>query len=342
MKKSLIAMALFGAFAGPTMAQSMVVYGIADAGIEYNKGISGAQNNWRLQSGQQSTSRLGFRGTETLGGGLKASFTLESGINIDDGTLAAPDSLFSRQAWVSLGGNFGEVRLGRQQTPLYDAQWAIDPFHVNLAGGMQRVFGAGLYGLDPVYRADNTILYTAQDFGAFGGQLMYSFGEQAGNFSALRQFSVGLSYETSPIVAKLVYHNGHDVALGTLGTGTATFRTVFLGGTYDFGIAKLHLAFGGSTLKTAPDLDMRSWLIGATAPLGPAGTVLASYIRNDVRDIPEGVTNQYAIGYTHDLSKRTNLYTSLGYTTNDNGVRVRAFSAGENGRVFNVGVRHRF
>lgn len=342
MKQSLFVVAVLGSLASASFAQSSVtIYGVADAGIEYSKGLASEEKNWRLQSGQQSGNRLGFRGTEALGGGLSAIFTLESGFNIDDGTLVSSNVLFSRQAWVGLSGGFGSVKLGRQQTPLYDAQLAVDPFGINLAGGMQRVFGSGLYGTDPLFRADNTIMYATPDFAGFTGQLAYTLGEQPGDNSARRQVEAGLSYVNGPINAKFVYHDGNDVTLGELGTGTADFRTAFIGGTYDFKVAKAHLAFGDSKAKAATDVDVRSLLIGASAPVG-VGTVLASYIRNDVRDFAEGVTDQYAIGYTHDLSKRTNLYTSFAYIKNDSGVSVRAFANGENSRVFNAGIRHRF
>lgn len=342
MKTSLFAIALFGALAAPAVAQDGVsIYGIADVGLEYSKDLTGNGSNWRLQSGQQSSSRLGFRGSESLGRGITANFTLESGFNIDDGSLASDDILFSRQAWAGLTGGFGEVRLGRQQTPLYDALWAVDPFKVNSTGAIQRVFAAGIYGNDPVFRSDNTVMYFTPDYNGFIGQFAWSLGEEAGETSTRRQLSLGVNYTNGPIMARFVYHDGNDVPLGSLGDVTADFRTAFIGGTYDFGGVKAHAAYGDSKAKTLIELDMRSLMIGATVPLG-AGTLLASYIRNDVRDIDEGVTSQYAIGYSYDLSKRTNLYTAYGYTTNDDGVRVRTFALGEKSHVFNVGVRHRF
>lgn len=340
MKKTLCAVAFISSFPCITFAQSSVqIYGIADAGMEYSKDLFSAGGGWRLQSGQQSTSRLGITGSEELGNGYTASFTLEAGINLDDGTSIGP--LFGRQAWVSLGGQFGSVRLGRQQMPLYDAQWAVDPFHVNSTGAMQRVFAAGLYGTDPIFRADNTVQYFTPDIGGLVGQVAVSVGEQPEGSSNRRQAALGLNYTRGKLNARAVYHQGNDVPLGPLGAVTGDFKTLFVGGTYDFGIAKAHFAFGESEADAVTEIDLRSFMVGASVPVG-VGTVLASYIYNDVRDVDEGVTQQFAVGYTHPLSKRTNLYTAAGYTRNDDSVAVRAFAVGENSKIFNFGIRHRF
>jgi predicted porin len=322
------------------LAQSSVqIYGIADAGLEYSNDLFNEGGEWRLQSGQQSTSRLGITGSEDLGNGYTASFTLEAGINLDDGTSIGP--LFGREAWVSLGSKFGSVRLGRQQMPLYDAQWALDPFHVNSTGAMQRVFGAGLFGTDPLYRADNTAQYFSPDIGGFVGQLAVSVGEQPGDSSVRRQASLGLSYTRDKLNARVVYHDGNDVGLGPLGAVTGDVRALLIGAVYDFGVAKAHFAFGGSEAEAVTEIDIRSWMIGASVPVG-VGTILASYILNDIRDIDEGKTHQFAVGYTHPLSKRTNLYTAAAYTRNDDAVGLRAFAIGENSKIFNFGIRHRF
>jgi predicted porin len=343
-KKTLCAVALISSFPCIALAQSSVqIYGIADVGLEYSRDLFAQGSDWRLQSGQQSTSRLGITGSEDLGNGITASFTLEAGLNLDDGS--SQGTLFGREAWAALGSNrFGTLRFGRQQMPLYDAQWAIDPFHVNSTGAMQRVFGSGLYGTDPIYRADNTVQYFTPDIAGFVGQAAVSLGEQAEDSSIRRQASLGLSYTRDRLNARFVYHDGNDVPLGPLGAPplvTGDFKTWFIGATYDFGVAKAHFAFADSEVERLTTLDQRSWLIGATLPIG-VGEVLASYVMNDVRDIDEGKTHQFAIGYTHPLSKRTNLYTAAAYTRNDDAVALRTFTVGENSAIFNFGVRHRF
>jgi predicted porin len=360
MKKSFLALAVLGAFAGAASAQTnLTIYGIVDAGVNYDNGGSAAGKTWRLQSGQQSGSRLGFKGTEDLGGGLSAIFTLENGFNTDDGTLGQGGRFFGRQAWVGLNGGFGSVKLGRQQTPLYYAADAIDPFHINQAGNLQAAFGYGLYLRDPLSRSDNTISYTTPSFSGATATVAYSFGETAGSFSSNRNAVGAISYVNGPINVQLVYDKATAPSVALAGNQPADFarffgvaatpspaldvRTGFLGATYDFSVAKVHLAFadtrsdlGGASIKD------RNYLVGVSAPVGGAGSVQASWIRNDLRDVASGVSNQYAIGYTHALSKRTNFYTSAGYTKNDAGVRLNAANLGDSDRTFQFGVRHMF
>ncbi|RZI41890.1 porin [Herbaspirillum sp. HC18] len=114
MKKSLLALAVLGAFAGVASAQTNVsIYGVADVGIERTK-LSPGQSTTRLSSGIQSGSRLGFKGSEDLGGGMSAIFALENGYDISNGALGQGGLLFGRQAWVGLNGGFGAVKFGRQ------------------------------------------------------------------------------------------------------------------------------------------------------------------------------------------------------------------------------------
>ncbi|WP_088709881.1 porin [Noviherbaspirillum denitrificans] len=350
MKKPLLSLMVAGALAamaaGASAQTNLAIYGIVDAGIVWDKNVTSADKTWRLESGQHSGSRLGFRGTEDLGGGLTASFTLENGFNVDTGTLGQGGRIFGRQAWVGLNGGFGSVKLGRQQTPVYNALLAVDPFAINLAGNAQRLFGGGLYFSDPFLRTDNTISYATPNIAGFTGTLGYGFGEVAGDRSLQRQLVAGASYVNGPVNVQLAYHDANTATLPAaspfLGTGIADLKTAFLGGTFDFGIAKAHLAFAKTDVDQAGGtLNQHSWLVGASAKAG-SGTVLASFIRNDVRDIAAGQSDQVALGYIQPLSKRTNIYTSLSYTDNDPAVRVNAFANGERGRLFNVGVRHQF
>lgn len=356
MKKSVIALAVLGTVTGAAFAQTNItIYGVVDAGIVYDNNGDPAGRTWKLDSGNQSGSRLGFKGTEDLGSGLSAIFTLENGFNSDNGTLAQSNAtttrLFGRQAWAGLKGNFGAVRLGRQLSPLYTAMDQIDPFRIGLAGNAQKVFGYGLYNTDPFLRIDNTLSYSSPDISGFSGIVSYGFGEVPGAFANNRSAALGLAYATGPVNVQFAYQKSNTAGLpgtapGSLGAvfGTvADLRTALIGGYYDFGVAKAHLAYADSKVDSGPSsLKNRNWLLGVSAPVGPAGTVMASWNRNDVKDISAGKSDQYAIGYTHALSKRTNLYTSIAYTKNDDNVRLNAFANGESDRLFNVGVRHLF
>ncbi|RJF97177.1 porin [Noviherbaspirillum saxi] len=340
MKKSLIALAALSSLTGAAFAQTNVtIYGVADAGI--SRIDNGATNSTALSSGNQSGSRIGFRGTEDLGGGLSAIFTLENGFNIDDGTLGQGGRLFGRQAFVGLNGGFGSVKLGRQYNPIRTAVENIDPFGLGLAGNAANVFN--VHG----ERADNTLSYATPNFGGFSGQVNYSFGEVAGSNSIGRQVGFSAGYAAGPLAIVLAHHDQNLVGTGAAATIAAgDSKTTMLGGTYDFKIAKLHAAYArgkGETATGATSIDRDDAMVGISAPIG-AGIILASYIRrND--DIGGGTrdADQWALGYTHALSKRTNLYTSYARIKNDAAATVgNPVAAGRDPSIFNVGVRHRF
>jgi predicted porin len=335
MKKSLLAFAALAAISGAASAQSNVtIYGVADVGFQRtDSDAAGVRPTWAMASGIWSGSRIGFRGTEDLGGGLAAIFQLENGFAIDTGAFGSANTLFNRQAFVGLKGGFGTVTLGRQYSALHIAVDTIDPFETGLAGDATGPFG-NLTGY-PI-RVNNSIVYALPNVMAgVTGSVQYGFGEVAGDFSANRAIGAGLGYANGPLNVQFAYH--------TTNTTAATPRTdadaniAFLGAKYNFGFATLHAAYadkeidsnliGGATTKA------RNYMVGATVPVG-VGSVLASWNRTDYRTTNANA-DQYAIGYIHPLSKRTNLYTSYGRTNNDAVV-------GADANVFNVGVRHRF
>jgi general bacterial porin, GBP family len=362
MKKLLIAMAASGAFAGMAAAQSSVtVYGILDAGLVSERG--GAKGSViKLTSGVASASRLGFRGTEDLGGGLSANFVLESGPRIDTGELDVAGTLFNRQAYVGLKNGFGAVTLGRQYTPYFLTISAVaDPFAAGYAGSAKNLFPT----VGNNTRTSNTIQYTSPKVSGFSGELAYSFGEQTGSSSAGRQYGAAFAYANGPLNARLAYNNKNNDTATAI--NQAKGRNTLLAGNYNFGVAKAFLAYGidkGSnsavlpTTKTNPNpfgavapqnrpvasTDSRDMLIGVAVPLG-ANTILASYIRKDDKTSLNQDASQWALGYTYALSKRTSLYGSYAKITNDNGA---AYTVGNNSEVgagdqaFNFGVRHSF
>ncbi len=341
MKKSLLALAVLGAFAGTAFAQTNVtVYGLVDAGLTFQGGGANGSET-KLATGVQSGNRLGFKGTEDLGGGLKANFQLESGFTIDDGVSGQGGRLFGRQAWVGLSGGFGAVGLGRQYTPLFIAVDSIDPFGTGLAGATTNLMYVG--GV----RANNAITYSTPAMGGFSANLLYGLGEVAGDNAANRNLGISVGYANGPVSAVLAYESQADA------TNTNKNKATFLGGTYDFGVAKLHAAYETEKLDIA-GADFRDYMLGVSAPLG-AGTIMASYIQKKDRvDGSDAGGKQFAIGYTYALSKRTNLYTSFAQINNDSagqntvcdatncGGPTTAPNPGENSRAFNVGIRHKF
>jgi len=336
MKKSLLAFAVLAAFAGAAAAQTNVtIYGVADAGISrFDNGVASAT---RVDSGIQSGSRIGFRGTEDLGGGLSAIFTLENGFNIDDGNLGQGGRLFGRQAFVGLNStSLGALKFGRQYNPIRPAVESIDPFALGLAGNASNVFN--VYG----DRTDNTINYTTANLSGFTGQLAYSLGEIAGSNSIGRSIGASVGYNAGPLNVVFAYHDQNLVAAGA---DNGNSKTSLLGATYAFGVAKLHAAFArnkGESAIGATTIDRDEALLGVTVPVGP-GNFLASWIRRSDDIGANRDADQVALGYTYDLSKRTNLYTSYARTKNESAASLGgAAAAGRDPSIFNVGVRHRF
>lgn len=328
MKKSLLALAVLASFAGVASAQTNVtVYGIVDMGLERTD-TNTTDPKWALDSGRQSGSRLGFKGTEDLGGGLSASFQLENGFAADTGRQLQDNRLFGRQAWVGLNGGFGSVKFGRQYTPIFVAVGAVDPFETGLAGSLEA--STSNFGTVNTFgtRMDNTVNYSLTA-GAFSGQVAYGFGEVAGDTTANRQLGLSFGYANGPVNAVLAYHKQENA------TGTLSDKTLFVGGTYNFGVVKAHASYADNKDEILAVGKSRDYMLGVSAPVG-AGSVLGTFQREKNRDSDEK-SNVFAVGYIHNLSKRTNLYTSLGYAKDEApGV------ADEKRNMFNVGIRHKF
>jgi predicted porin len=362
MKKSLLALAVLGAFAGAASAQSSVtIYGIVDASI--SRIDNGTDSTTALDSGNNAASRIGFKGVEDLGNGLKASFVLENGFNVDDGSQAGNGTgAFSRLAYIGLGGEFGTVRLGRQNSQIAEVVSIIDPFQKSgMVNGVDFYNGGGVQE-----RVSNQISYISNNYGGFSGAIGYRFGEQAGDNTANRGYGLQLGYANGPLAVQFGYDNqqysglingdGDFVAGPATGGVDGNVKDALLGATYDFGAFKLHGAYGQRKVDAsaaaagfngiAEDQKIRSYIIGATVPFG-ASKLRAEYIRNNNRDIDDADNNVYALSYTYSLSKRTTLYATYARVSNDDNSNLGigglgGATAGENGSGVALGVQHNF
>jgi predicted porin len=263
MKKSLIALAVLGAIAGAAQAQtSVTIYGIVDTGITYANKVSTANggpngtssangSKFSVDSGVIQGSRLGFKGVEDLGGGLKALFQLEAGFRNDTGALQSDTgstTLFRRKSVVGLGGNFGSVLLGRQTDILDDvSQWtSVQDF-----GGVTGVVGHNLDRLEGT-RTNNSIRYNTPDLSGFTGSLIYGFGEAAGQTSNGQSFGLGGQYANGPLGLFAAYYQSKkgttpsDVSLVNSApvfagnSGDTALKTFSLGASYQAGPARLY------------------------------------------------------------------------------------------------------
>lgn len=344
MNKSLVALAVCGIFSAAAQAQTSVsIYGVADAGVSNDNGRFAAGTTNAVGSGLQTGSRIGFKGSEDLGGGLSAIFNLENGYNIDDGSLAqGANLLFGRKAFVGLQGGFGAVKLGRQDSAVYTSTFIYDPFTDGIAGAYTRVFTNN----SALRRNDNTIDYTTPTLGGFNAEAAYSFGEVAGDNSAGRGFSGSIGYAAGPLSVTLSHQNVNSRPVAP--AAIVSTKLTALGGSYDFQVVKVSALYQTNKADTAPALDTRDALIGMSVPFG-ASTFLASYIRHTDKAVGASDANQIAIGYTYALSKRTNLYTGYSRIANDGNARfglatvaTGGSASGTTDKLFVAGVRHLF
>lgn len=340
MKKSLIALAAVAA-SGFAMAQSSVtLFGVLDASVTH---VNGA-NNWTgMEPSANSSSRLGFRGVEDLGGGLKAQFWLEGAVRPDDGGTAGAGGgtggfEFKRRSTVSLMGNFGEVRLGRSTTAAYDAYSRYDNFGTVGIGASQHWSAAN------EVRTSNMLSYYSPSFSGFKVGVNYGFGEVAGSTRANRYMGIGATYDNGPISVGAGYDRLNDAS--ALGDRT----TWALGGSYNFNVVKLAAAYNHQEHKLAgAKLKDKGYLVALTAPVGAAGEAKVSYNRYDLNVGVGGKAkaDQLALGYVHSLSKRTAVYGTYAYIKNKNGGQWAVSGRTDlksNGKqqAIQVGVRHSF
>ena len=336
MKKSLLALSILGAFSGVAQAQTNVtMYGVVDAGIV--RIDDGKAKTTKLDSGIYSGSRLGFKGTEDLGGGLNALFVLETGLNVDTGGFAQSNTPFGRQTFVGLNGGFGTVKLGRQTTFSYVSQAAIDPFGIGLAGDSTKFFAGAL-------RINNTIRYESPNLSGFTAQFSHSFGEVVGKSSDGSNNAIAAQYTNGPIFISTFYDVSNNVTSAVPLVTSNKTKIANIGGTYDFGVVKTHLMY--DRVKDDNNKNQRDLLVGATVPFG-ASSFLVDYIKHTDKGTTSSDAKQYAIGYTYSMSKRTTLYTSYSRTSNDAGAAFGGISgvpanAGLSYKNFDVGVRHTF
>jgi len=342
--KKVITATMAAAAAGLASAQSSVqLFGELDVGVSHQRAtatdpLTGARltsSQTALNNSGSSASRIGFRGTEDLGGGLKASFWLESALSNDDGGSGIAS--FHRRSTVSLSGRFGEVRLGRDETPTYRNDASFDPFGNNGSGAnvIATVGGSSALGNAQYARTSNSVGYFLPDtLGGFYGQVQYAFPENVSTTGTLdgstrdnsgRYLGGRFGYARGPLDLALSYGRSVTEDSGTL---TRRIRTANLGGTYDFGAVKL---FGELSqvrderlyaLARSRD-HYNGFLIGATAPVG-AGLIRAAYSTVRYSEGGDGIDGQapkvqkLSLGYVHHLSRRTSLYATVARVVNRN------------------------
>ena len=253
MKKTLAAVAVLGAFAGSALAADVQLYGIVDTGLRYthfdaDSAAAGydATDSFGIQSGNQSGSRFGFKGTEDLGNGLTVGFILENQFNSDDGSLADEDHFFRRESSLFLQGGFGKVAMGRMGsinggTSSWAKYGVLSAFGTSWDYSAQAgswAIGGGMW--------DNMIAYETPDFAGFKVFAQYGMGtNDAENESRSdRYYAIGASYANGPLnlyfaVDSINYQTADANGALANASDIDDSLTITFGGNYDFEVLKL-------------------------------------------------------------------------------------------------------
>jgi len=341
MKKSLIALAVLAA-SGAAMAQSSVtLYGLADVWfgtVKTNDGTTSLTQT-KLDSGGINGSRWGLKGSEDLGGGLKANFQFESGFNIDNGASAQGGLLFGRQSWVGLSGGFGAVKLGRTTSPYDDIQGASNAVFDSALSASNDVFRSGSTTLSTYNaRPNNALYYQAPNVSGFSGAVSYALGEdKTTTTSATSTTSMNLTYAAGPLAVQFGYQV-EDVVNAT--AASADKKYTRLGASYNFGVATAKASYGKvDNVGNANGADTTEYQIGVDVPVTAALTLSGSFAKSeDNTTLGDAERTGYALGAKYDLSKRTFLYGGYRHAKTDN---VGA-TADTKVDLFAVGLQHRF
>lgn len=370
MTKKLLALAVAGAFAAPftAAADSVTIYGTLNMSIDFTEADGAANPANNIDSTQQiscSSCNIGFRGEEDLGGGLKAWFQLESGIDPDEGS----GTLTSRNSAVGLRGGWGTFLVGRWDTPHKLNINAKTPFFATTTAGYNAILGydGGLgVAANSVGNFDNrqgnSIQYWSPTFaGGLTGRLMYTtrtdsstVAQNNGTPNTAGEsdgWGVSLAWDAKNLYAGAAYEKHNDAGVGptSLDQEAYSFNLSYaFMGKYRVGVIyenqDFDLPAGGST-------DRDAFYIFAVLPVGP-GAIHASYANADDWDgRPDSGADVWSIGYYYDLSKRTKVYIQYTQLDNDSNAAYR-LAAGPGNRLqpalgadpqaFSLGVRHQF
>ncbi len=369
MKRNLIFIAALICTSAALAQSSVTLFGVADATVKYGRGTAASVTS--LGSGGNATSRIGFRGVEDLGGGMSAAFHLEAGYTVDSGlgqasstnnqtsgALAAGGLNFNRQSTLSLSGTFGEIRLGRDRAATYRNIGDSDPFGDVGVGNTLMDSPINLSSITKAVRVSNSVNYfLPSKLGGVYGQAQYFMGENSADVSSAGVVTAGkkdgtgsglrLGYEQGALNVAIAYG---ETKFRSVSATTGDQNTMNIVGNYIFDSAKLMTLYNVDQVKT-PTMTQKGvgYLVGLSVPVGAGEirTSYASYRRKEGLSTGEKQADKFALGYVHHLSKRTAIYSTIGFLKNKNGagqVLNGAALAGGNDKSSGIdfGLRHIF
>ncbi|MGI9218705.1 MAG: porin [Hydrogenophaga sp.] len=333
MKKSLIALAVLAA-SGAAMAQSSVtIYGRLDASVGNIDTLANGSQTKLFSGGDTglTTPRLGFMGSEDLGGGLKATFKLEQRINLDTGDLQAPS--FKGETSVGLAGGFGAVRLGRMTTSFDDARALSNKFNVFDSNGFtptsaafKTISATKTKNADYSSRANGMVRYDSPSFGGVYGSVSHAFEQTTGADDTVTSLLLGYK------------DGGLNVALGYQDEKTKQEYTQ-LAASYDFGTFALSGGYSTRKADAVSGGKDNEYNLGVEVPFG-AVKVSAGFASSETKisGAKASESTGFGLGARYALSKRTSLYGGYSKVTEENAAGVKSADT----KLFAVGVRHDF
>lgn len=364
MKKSLLALALAGAFISVAQAQSSVtVFGSIDGGIRNltNTNAAGESKLTMGSIGGYGADRIGFRGVEDLGGGMNAHFHLESGFNVGTGALDnTTNRLFNRTASVGVGGAWGRLDLGHQYSIAFHTIGLYEPFKIThfsytgivpgvrgAAGTAGAVTAAKRFGTFGGARFDNDIQYTGK-FGPITARAEYALGEVAGNAGNGTAGAVGLSYANGPLALGGAYtKQKSNVQIAPAPASYQDNVQWTAGAAYKLGGFRLTTGYMDDKQETGTAIaatKARTGWVGVGYNFTPALSLTGAYYQTNYELTGvEGKKKLHMASLVYALSKRTSLYAEVDHTK-FNGVAIGQISpAGQDRQTgVSVGVFHQF
>ena len=311
---SVFALAALAATATVARAQTATLYGLVDASGAYVKPVGGS-GRYQLDSGNMQRSFVGFRGSEDLGGGLRAVFKLESYVRVDTGAYgrADLDGFWSRESSVGLSGAFGTTLFGRVVTPLYTQTLNFNPFFEAFGSSpATRQYFGGSGAVLGDSRWDNAVVYTnnASDL-PLRVNLAANLPEKtASSLSTGRNFGGSLGYITGPFAASIAVERIRNSTTG-LPFGFQSELVAQAAATYDFKLVRLYGQVGRSSVNSGNDTRTFLYQLGGAVPIGTS-LILFSYGHSHIKHAGfPTTTNQIgSIGYDYFLSKNTDIYVA--------------------------------
>ncbi|WP_420211783.1 porin [Burkholderia aenigmatica] len=343
---------LTGAHAHVHAQGSVTLYGVVDGGLLYLSktaapaGGQPAGKQFSFLDSGYAPSQFGLFGTEDLGGGLRATFKLESGISVANGGFNNSNGFaWGRQAWMALGGRFGEVKAGLQPSPFFLAVYASDPRQMALFGSGLLTYGDAVLATG-IFNA-NALSYTTPRWFGLAGSVMFAPGGKAGDFRAGRQYSASLDYAHGGLTLVAAMYDGNaGVPVRTPVPSDQPFVGRTLGAAYTWG--KLTAKASWTRFKVAGSFSSDVYGAGADCLVAPAfdlnGGVWITSDRND----PGNHSLMFAMGAQYFLSKATTLYAQVGMVNNHGAMNTglsatnALFGASGTTTGVNAGLRHVF